>query len=63
MQINIEKLRSDLMDYYGTAASSGFSVAMMDVFKVEDASKEELIKLAKRAGLNLREYEGDEFER
>lgn len=59
MQIDIEKLRSDLIDYYGTAAFSVAPVAMMDVFEVEDASPEELIKMAKQAGFNLRKYEED----
>ena len=63
MQIDIERLREDLIDYYGVAAFRGMPVAMMDVFEVEDASPEELIKLAKEAGWNLREYEEDEYER
>ena len=63
MKIDIERLREDLIDYYGVAAFRGMSVAMMDVFEVEDASEEELIKLAKDARWDLRKYEDDEFER
>lgn len=63
MKIDIERLREDLIDYYGVAAFSGISVAMMDVFEVEDASEEELIKLAEEAGWDLTEYEEDEYER
>lgn len=63
MKIDVERLREDLIDYYGVAAFRGMSVAMMDVFEVEDASEEELIKLAKDARWDLRKYEDDEYER
>lgn len=63
MTINLPKLRQDLIDYYGTAAFSGMPAAMMDVFDVENASPEELVELARRAGLNLREYEEEDLER
>ena len=63
MKIDVERLREDLIDYYGVAAFRGMSVAMMDVFEVDEASPEELIKLAKDAGLDLRKYKVDEYER
>lgn len=63
MLLNIEKLRQDLMDYYGTAAHSGFPAAMMDVIDVETALPEKLVELANRAGMNLRDYAEEEMER
>ena len=63
MVLNLTKLRQALIDYYGTAAFSGMPAAMMDVFDVENASPEELVELARRAGLNLRDYEEEDLER
>lgn len=56
MNIDYEKLRQDLKDYFGTAI--GFMpVAIMDVIRVENASEEELIQIAIQNGFNLSEYE------
>ena len=63
MRIDIDKLRRDLMDYYGTAASNGFPAAMMDVIDVENVSPEKLIQLANRAGFRLEDYQEEELER
>lgn len=54
--INYKKLRSDLMDKYGTAMYAGFGVAMMDLSKVEKALDEELLRMADKEGLNLSKY-------
>ena len=43
MDIDISRLRSDLEDYYGSAAFSGFPAA--------------LVELSQRAGLDLNDYE------
>ena len=59
MLIDDEKLRRDLIDYYGSAAFSGMPAAMIDVFDIERASIEELVRLARQAGFNLRNYEDD----
>ena len=56
MNIDIEKLRSDLMDYFGTAMASGFGMAVMDLSKVERASDEELINIALDCGFDLNDY-------
>ena len=37
MQFDIERLREDLKDYYGTAMFNGFPMAMMEVDKVSRA--------------------------
>lgn len=56
MNIDIEKLRSDLIDYFGTAMASGFGMAVMDLSRVERASDEELIKIALDCGFDLNDY-------
>ena len=56
MDIDFDKLREDLIDYFGSAMGM-FPIAVMDVSKVERASKQELIKIARQNGFNLREYQ------
>lgn len=56
VEIDIEKLRSDLIDYFGTAMASGFGMAVMDLSKVERASDEELINIALDCGFDLNDY-------
>ncbi len=55
MRINIEKLRSDLMDHYGTATGF-FPMAIMDVVDVERATPDELVEMAEDAGFDLNKY-------
>ena len=57
MQIDIDKLRKDLEDYYGTAMVSGFPAAVIDLSKAEKASPEELVKTALKEGFDLEDYE------
>lgn len=54
--IDYEKLRRDLKDYYGTAMFAGFGATMMDLSKIENASYEELLRIADKEGLNLSKY-------
>ena len=42
----IDKLRSDIMDYYGTASFNGFPVASVELSKVESMTDEELVRYA-----------------
>lgn len=56
MQFDIERLREDLKDYYGTAMFNGFPMAMMEVDKVSRASDEELIQMVEKSGMNLSPY-------
>ena len=57
MNIDIERLRRDLIDYFGTAMSV-FPVAMMELSQVQNASPEKLIEIAKKNGFDLRDYAG-----
>lgn len=57
--IDIERLRKDIMDYYGTARFNGFPMAVTDLGEVSNASPEELIKLAREKGIDLTKYKLD----
>jgi hypothetical protein len=54
--LDYDRLRRDLVDYYGTAMYSGFPMAMMELEQLKRASETELEKFAKKAGLNLNKY-------
>lgn len=56
MNIDFEKLRSDLINYFGTAMMSGFGMAVMDLTRVERAIDEELIEIALECGFDLNNY-------
>ena len=56
MVIDIEKLRKDLMDYFGTAMMYN-PLAIMDLSKVEKASPDELVEIARKKGFDLSKYE------
>lgn len=45
----IEKLRSALIDYYGTAAFNGFPMATVDLSRIEYAGDDEIIAMARSA--------------
>ncbi len=51
--LNVNKLRRDLMDYFGTAMNSGFPMAMVDLGKIQRASTNELIKIAEKNGIDI----------
>lgn len=54
--IDTERLRSDLEDYYGTGAFGGFSAMFSEVSDIENASDEELVRMAKRENIDLAKY-------
>lgn len=55
IDIDIERLREDLIDYFGTAMFCNPN-AMMDLEKVKKASEEELIRIAKDNKFELDKY-------
>lgn len=57
--IDIDELRSDMQDYYGTAAFNGFPAAIMDEWEIEDMSDQELLDKAVEMGIDLMEYRVD----
>ena len=55
-EIDTDRLRRDLMDYYGTAMCSGFPMAVTDLSRVECADDEQLVEIAQRNGVDLSKY-------
>lgn len=55
-EIDFERLREDLVDYFGTAMFAGFPVAVVDVTQVEMATNEQLIQIAQANGFDLNNY-------
>jgi len=60
MEIDVDSLREDLINYFGTAMQFN-QLAIMDLTKVENASIEELLKIAQVNGFNLSDYEIKSF--
>ena len=56
MNIDYEKLRDDLIDYFGSAIGL-FPAAVMDVIKLENASNSELLQIANQNEFDLSKYE------
>lgn len=55
-EIDIEKIRQYLIDYYGTAMLNASSAAMMDLIEVENATDELVLKLALDNKLNIDKF-------
>ncbi len=53
MELDISKLRACLEDYYGTAVFSGLPMAVTELAQVQNASPQELVDMAQRAGIDL----------
>lgn len=56
MRVDVEQLRKDLKDYYGTAMCSGLPMAMMELAKIEKASEQELVRIAQKNRMNMTKY-------
>lgn len=55
-EINVEKLREDLLNYYGTAMFNASPLAIIKLTKIENANNEELIKIAIDNNFDLNKY-------
>ena len=55
-EINYDKLRRDLMDYFGTAGYIVSPVAFMDLIDVENANNEKLLQIAINNNFDLNNY-------
>ena len=51
MDKDINEIKKDLQDYYGTAYASGIEAAMADLSRIEELSDEEAERLAEENGL------------
>lgn len=57
MEIDYDRLRNDLINFYqGAYFVGGFGAALMDSMDVEKMSDEELVKLALNKGFKLENY-------
>ena len=56
MNIDIEKLKEDLIDYFGTAMYNASPLAMIELLKIEKASNQEIIGIALDNNFDLNEY-------
>ena len=64
MKIDIESLRYDIIDYYGTAMNSGFPMAVIELGQIQNASADEIINFAMKLRIDLDKYiEEDDLER
>ena len=54
--IDVDKLRSYMLDFCGSAMMSGYPAALLDVASVERASGKELCRMAERSGVDLRRF-------
>ena len=57
IRVDVERLRSYLLDRYGTAAFNGFPAAAVDAWDIERMSGRELCQLAEREGVDLRRFQ------
>ena len=55
--MDLERLRKDIIDYYGSAIFSGFPMAMMDLADIERMTEVKLVKTAKELGFDMSKYE------
>ena len=60
-ELDMERLRSDLEDEYGTAANSGFPAAMVDLFDIANATDEEVVAKALNLNYDLNQYRKNRY--
>ena len=63
MELDIERLRCDLMDYYCTAMFNCFPMAVIELSKIEYAIDEEIIRIAQNNNIDLNNYVKDGYVR
>lgn len=57
VEIDINKLKKDLKDYYESAYFTlGYGAALMDSFDLDNLSDEEIINKAVKNGVDLEQY-------
>ena len=56
VEIDIDRLRRDMKDYYGTAMFNASPMAVMDLSRIERASDMEIVEEAQKNGLDLTDY-------
>lgn len=57
MEIDYDRLRADLINFYqGAYFVGGFGAALMDTIDIEKMSDEELVKFAIKKGFKIEDY-------
>jgi len=59
LELDYEKLRQDLIDYFGTGMFNASPIAIIELSKVETASTQELIQIALKNNFDLSEYQSN----
>ena len=49
--VDIDRVKEALKDYYGTAMTSGFPMAVVDLAKVDTMNDDEVLYTAKKNGI------------
>jgi len=57
MEIDVDKLRSYLIEHVGCATFSVFPAAIVDLVDIQQANGLELCKIAEKLGVDLRAFE------
>ena len=57
-----DAIRDSLRDYYGTAMTGPFPMAVMDLAKIDRMSDSELLNTARKNGLDIDRYRTDSDE-
>ena len=57
MELDNSRLRDELEAYYGTAMCGGLPMAAVELAQAQTASPQELVELARRAGLDPGRFE------
>ena len=56
MIIDIQRLRNDIKNNYGTAAFNGFPMAIMDLENVDQLRDQEIVEYALKKNIRLEKY-------
>ena len=56
MEIDFERLRTDLIDYFGTGMISGIGALSINISVIKRASNDKLIEIAINNNFNLENY-------
>ena len=57
IEIDYEKLRDDLVDYYGTFMVALFPAAVFELERIQKANYDELLVISKENNFDLDDYE------
>lgn len=59
LELDYEKLRQDLIDYFGTGMFNASPLAIIELSRVENASPQELIQIALQNNFDLSNYQSN----